>query len=221
VSSFVVQLLIPVGAVLATGRFRARDAWIWSWATQMADLDYIGWMLHVELGTPNLHRALFHNVWTLVAIAGAAWWWGWRPWKQRAAGSFNAWVDAQPGWTIVAFYQFCHILLDIIAGGVTLLWPILMMSIVWRPEILLDTSTAFPRPIAEQEAGTFTGPPDVSPIYQWLAPEEMGIAIIYVSALLLTLGVELHRKRRLQRLFVQPARPVRLDPRAVVPPPKR
>jgi hypothetical protein len=86
---------------------------------QVVDVDYLGWVFHVQYGWPNVHRALFHNVWWLllaVLLAVHAW----RKWNARTRLPVAAFLRARPGWALVHFFYASHLFLDLFAGGLTL-----------------------------------------------------------------------------------------------------
>lgn len=189
VSSFLIELLVPVLIVLSLGIFRVRDAWIWSWATWLNDIDFLGWTFHVAYGWPNLHRALLHNLFLLLVV-GAFGWRAWTKWQLTGMGGLAGFAAAKPGWLLVPFYYTCHLVLDIFAGGVALFWPVTSLSVYWDFELLVDTTKPVPVPDVETQAGTVAGVVDVSPTYLWMNSEQFAIFLLYLFALALTIVYE-------------------------------
>jgi len=196
VSSFLIHLLIPVLIVLSVGVFRIRDAWVWSWGAWLNDVDYLGWSLHKAFGWPNLHRALFHNVFLLALALGLSWR-AWRRWRPAVGErTLTGFAGAKPGWLLVPFFYTTHLVLDLFAGGLSLFWPITTRTFYWDFEIDVDTTHAIPKPIIDSQTGTAPGVVNVSEIYQWMNPEQFAFFLLYVVALVLTIVYERVQGRR-------------------------
>lgn len=183
-SSFIVHLLIPTLAILAIGIFRPRDAWVWSWAAWAGDIDYATWMTHVSYGWPNLHRALFHNVfWLLYAIGVAAW--AFRRWKVKFPDvGLLQFSRAKPGWVLVPYFYATHLILDTFQGGLLPFWPFSSKAVYWAFSINVDTTKPVPAPEVESDPGTYVGVPDVSEVYPWMTGEEFAFFLLYLLSLL-------------------------------------
>lgn len=190
-STFVIHLLIPLLLAMAIGVFRPRDCWWWIWVSVVPDLDYVGWILHVHLGTPNFHRALLHNVWillTLITMAVLRY----RRFRPTAIGTnpLRAFVDRHPGYLLAPFYHATHVILDAFQGGFVPFWPFSTLTVYWDFE--LDVNTATQRPQISSEPGAYVGVPDVSPLYAWLTGEEFAFLLLFLGAFLLAY---LYRRR--------------------------
>jgi LexA-binding, inner membrane-associated putative hydrolase len=194
VSSFLVHLLIPVLIVLSVGIFRIRDAWVWSWAAWANDTDFLGWTFHKAYGWPNVHRALFHNVF-LLALALGLGWRAWRRWRPAGGRSISDFAAAKPGWLLVPYFYASHLVLDIFAGGIAPFWPLSSRTFYWDFEIDVDTTQPVPRPIVESQTGTVEGVVHVSEVYLWMTAEQFAIFLLYLLALALTFAYERWRGR--------------------------
>lgn len=186
VSSFLTHLLIPVLVLAATGAFRLRDVWVWSWPAWINDVDYLGWVFHVKWGWPNVHRALFHNAWLLVAMLLLGWT-AWERWHARTRAPWRAFARARPAWILVPFFYASHLVLDLFAGGLTIFWPLSDRSVFWDFTIDFDTSKPIPQPQVVSEPGTYVGVPDVSQIYTWMNAEQFAILVLYLLSLVVML----------------------------------
>lgn len=183
-SSFLVSLLIPVLVASAWGIFKPKQVWMWSWATWISDLDFLGWTLQTAFGWPNVHRALLHNGWILVVLAffGAR---SWKKWRSANGADLSAWVQARPGWILVPFYYGSHIFLDVFAGGIALWWPLTPRTLFWDFAIVVNTEQPVPVPTVESETGTVSTIPNVSQDYLWMSGEEFAIFLIYLVGLVM------------------------------------
>jgi hypothetical protein len=149
--SVVIHLLIPPLVLLATRRFAPRDVLLTLPFSLLPDLDFF---------VPP-HRALLHSV--FLPIAALALWWHGR--------------DARPERATLAllagFYLFSHSFMDLFAGGVTPFYPLSDQTFFLDAQILIDTRTLQPYPTFQP--GAETGPPVVSPVYEFFNGDHAAI----------------------------------------------
>lgn len=183
-STFVIHALIPAFVVLAVGVFRVRDVWVWSWAAWINDVDYLGWVTHVQYGWPNVHRAAFHNVWILFVLLWLAYWVGWRTFARTGGTTLRDFATGRPGWLLVPFFYASHLVLDLFQGGFVAFWPLSNRDVFWGFELDVDTSRPVPTPQVDSQIGSEVGVPDVSQVYPWLTGEQLAFVILYALSLL-------------------------------------
>lgn len=186
--------MFPVLIVLSLGVFRIRAAWKWSWAAWLNDIDFLGWPLHLAFGIPNVHRALFHNVWLLLGLLALSWN-GWTKWRREGHVRLTEFAQKHPGFFLVPFYYFTHLVFDVFAGGITAFWPLSQTTYFWNFEIDVDTTRPIPTPIFVSDPGTVAGTPDVSQIYLWMTDEQFAFFLVYLVALGLWYLYDRRRRR--------------------------
>lgn len=200
-SSFVINLAIPLLVALAVRIFAPTDCVKWIWVAVVPDLDYF---------IPGVHRGLTHNL-LILGLLGGLTAWAYRRVRPRL-GDAPVWTFLQgrwgAGWVLSTFYYFAHILLDVFAGGIAPFYPFTQWSIALNFRILVDTETN--EPSLHSSAPTQSTLPQVSPVFEWLSNEETAIAILTVGAFLLSVWARA-RRRPVQRVATR-AVPPRLPP---------
>lgn len=184
-SSFTMQLLVPLLVLLATRLFRSRDVLAWSFTTFLWDLDLLYF---------PLHRALLHNLFIPATMAFLAW----RLWQRHVASSptlagatpWEKWrAYAAVPWAIplvlATFYHLAHVVQDVFLGGVTLFWPVWNTYLALDWDIYVNTETL--RPSVETEAQTGAGVPTISHNYLLMFTEDFSTWIIVLLGLGLVL----------------------------------
>jgi membrane-bound metal-dependent hydrolase YbcI (DUF457 family) len=157
------------------------------------DLDYL---LQSE------HRALTHSLFVpLLLLAAVVVLWLRR---DRAAGFWE--FATRPGapvvLTLASYFVAGHILMDVFAGGVVLLWPVLDLNVFLGFEILLDTANNTFTPAGE--AGTSEGAPALSPLYPWVSTVDTAVAAFLAACLLGWASLRVWRRAR----GLEPPKPV-------------
>lgn len=201
-SSFVINLAVPLLVALAVRLFAPTDCVKWIWVAVVPDLDYF---------IPGVHRGLTHNLLILSVLAGLTAWAYRHVRPQLGAAPVWEFVNRRwgAGWILSTFYYFAHILLDVFAGGIAPFYPFSQWSIALNFRILVDTATN--EPSVQSSAPTQSTLPQVSPIFEWLSNEETAIAILTVLASLLSLWARRYRQpvRRVRaRQIPNPKNPV-------------
>jgi hypothetical protein len=149
------------------------------------DLDYL---------VPSQHRAATHSVLIpliLLAIAVVLW--------RRRDPSARFWEfatrpGAPVGLSLSAFYLGSHVLMDVFAGGVVLLWPITYTNFFTDFQIILDTGSNTFEPTGS--TGTEPVPPALSPRFPWLSYVDTAVAAFLAACLAAWLGLRQWRKAR-------------------------
>lgn len=196
-SSFVINLAIPLLVALAVRIFAPTDCVKWIWVAVVPDLDYF---------VPGVHRGLTHNLLILALLAGLTTWAYFHVRPQLGAAPVWAFVQSRwgAGWLLSTFYYFAHILLDVFAGGIAPFYPLTQWSIALNFRILVDTETN--RPTTHASAPSQSTLPQVSPVFEWLSNEETAIAILVAMAFLGSLWVR-SRRRPVKRLAARAVAP--------------
>lgn len=145
---------------------------MWSPIVWVPDLDYF---FAVEY-----HRALLSNIWIPLILIGVLVW----LWKRRAPEMpfwQFVWRPGAPGALLLVTYFFlAHILMDIFAGGVVLLWPLTDTNFYLFYAIVVDTATNEPTMFAE--GGTESGIPQVSETFTWVSAVDTAVVAFLVVA---------------------------------------
>lgn len=170
--TFVLQSVVPLLFLLSMPWLDRRKVLLLWPLTHLADLDYV----------IGFHRATMHNVFVVtpfVALAIGAW--------RRGNLGLAEWMF------IGAVYTASHIVMDIFAGGVTLLYPLSVHTTCYYAEIKVVTATN--TPFLDAGRCSFSGVPTVATVYTWLPYTEAALLVFLVPA---TLGVVAWRawKRR-------------------------
>lgn len=185
-SSFTMQLLVPLLVLLATRLFRSRDVLAWSFTTFAWDLDLLYF---------PLHRALLHNLFLPATTAFLAW----RLW-QRHVASAPGFLRASPWDKWRAYYavpwavplvlttlvHLTHVIQDIFLGGVTLFWPVVNVYFTLDWNVYVNTETF--RLVFETEAATGEGVPTISREYLLLFTEDVSTWLIVLLGFALVLA---------------------------------
>ena len=171
--TFVLQSVIPLLFMLAMpwlDRRRVLLAWP---ITHLPDIDYL---------LPP-HRALAHNLFIVLPFVAVGLW---------------AWRNARPTlaqWMLIAsVYLLSHIVMDVFAGGVTLLYPLSVHTTCYYAEIKVVTATN--TPYLDAGRCSFTGVPTVAEVYTWLPYTESALLAFLVPAALAVLAWRLWKRRR-------------------------
>lgn len=181
-STFLIHLLVPVLMISVIGVFHLRDIWRWSWISWIGDLDYLGWMLHVKYGWPNVHRALFHNVWILFALLGYSAW-TFRNYWNRGGRSFAEFARLAPQAILIPYFFLTHLVLDIFQGGISAFWPLSTRNFFWWFEIHVDTTKPIPSPTVFSEPGSAPAVVEVSKVYLFMDSEEFAFFLLYLTCM--------------------------------------
>lgn len=194
-SSVIIHFLIPLLIVLGVFRYPTKTAWAWVWVGVAPDLDYASWILYVNHGWVNLHRALFHNVWLLFGLIGLAVW-GFRRAAAKGPRTLGEFTRTQPGWVLAPFYYFTHLALDVFAGGIVPFWPVSNMGVYWDFSLIVDTRKPIPVPEPISNPGTYTNIPIVVEIYEWVNAEQFALLLLYLTAVFLGFVYQLRKDWR-------------------------
>lgn len=166
--SFVVHGLIPLLLLLALRLAEPKQALAALPFTWLPDLDF--WL--------GVHRATTSNVFILLPTLYL--WWRWR--------------EDKPAWSTYAglatFYLGSHLIMDLFAGGIVPLWPLLDTTVFWHFLIQVNTETG--QPDVTSNPGTHEGAPQVVEVFTWLSPIEAAMLALTVVA---TAGVLAWRYR--------------------------
>lgn len=134
------------------------------------------------------HRATLHNVWVLVPFA-AVLLWSLR--KETRDPGLAEWM------AIALTYVGSHLLMDVFAGGVTLLYPLSLYTLCWTWTI--DVVTATNTPVVTFGPCSFEGIPTVAEIYPWLPWNEAAFLAFLIPATLVVVAWRLWRRWRRPR----------------------
>lgn len=159
------------------------------------DLDYL---------VQSQHRAVTHSVLIPLAILAAVV----VLWRRRDPTARFWEFATRPGWpvglSLSSFYLASHILMDVFAGGVVLLWPFTYTNFYTDFQIILETGSNTFEPTGS--SGTEPGPPQLSQRYPWLSYVDTAVAAFLATCLAGWWGVRRWRKAR----GTLPPQPVRL-----------
>ena len=124
------------------------------------------------------HRATLHNVWILVPFAAVL------LWSLRPATK----DPARAEWMAIALtYLGSHLLMDVFAGGITLLYPLSLFTFCWV--FTIDVVTATNELRLNWGPCSFDGIPVVAEVYAWLPWNEAAFLAFLVPATLLALAL--------------------------------
>src|ERR1041385_8421677 len=183
--SFVPHLVIPGLVALAFFAIPKRTSLMWSWVAWVPDLDYL---------IQSEHRAITHSLFVPMAFFAAVV----VLWRRRDPEARFWEFATRPGAPVVlslaSYYWASHLLLDVFAGGVVLLWPLVNYNVYMDFEILLNTKSNTFHPGGE--AGTSQGAPQVTPLYDWLSAEHTAYLAFFAACLLVAAGVWAWRRWR-------------------------
>lgn len=163
---------------LAFFPMRRKQILLWAPMVWVPDLDYF---FAVEY-----HRALLSNIWIPVLLFGSliALW-------RRRDPTARFWEFATrpgaPGGLLLTSYYFAgHILMDIFAGGVVVLWPLTVANVFLFFQIRVDTATN--TPVAEGSGGVEQGIPEVTANYTWLSAIDVAVGAFLLACIAVWLG---------------------------------
>ncbi|MGB1586005.1 MAG: hypothetical protein ACPHID_03035 [Thermoplasmatota archaeon] len=176
--SFIPHLVAPVLVALAFFPMRRKQILLWAPMVWVPDLDYF---FAVEY-----HRALLSNIWIPVILFGSLV----ALWRRRDPLA-RFWEFATrpgaPGALLLTSYYFAgHILMDIFAGGVVVLWPLTLTNVFLFFQIRVDTATN--TPVAEGGGGIEQGIPEVTANYTWLSAIDVAVGAFLVACIATWLG---------------------------------
>lgn len=177
--SFLPHLVAPALVAAAFFPIRRRTVLLMAPTVWIPDVDYV---------VPAAHRAATHSVLIplLLLLAVVVLW-------RRRDAEARFWEFAtRPGapaiLSLLAFFLASHIVMDIFAGGVVLLWPLVQTNVYLAFEILLDTGSNTFTPASE--GGTSQGAPALSPVYEWVSTVGTAVFSFLLASLLTWLGVK-------------------------------
>lgn len=143
------------------------------------------WLPDLDYAIQSQHRAVTHSVLIPLVLLSATV----VLWRRRDPGARFWEFATRPGapvtLSLAAFFLSSHILMDVFAGGVVLLWPLSWTNYFLAFEILLDTGSNTFSP--EAEGGTFEGVPPLTPLYPWVSTVDTAI-FTFLAATLATWG---------------------------------
>ena len=146
--------------------------------THLPDLDYAF----------GHHRATLHNVWVFVPFLLVLLW-SLRPASRRPG--LAEWM------AISLTYLGSHLLMDVFAGGITLLYPLSTFTFCW--DFSIDVVTATNDLRVNWGPCSFTGIPVVAEVYPWLPWNEAAFLAFLVPATLVALAWRWVVRRRAVR----------------------
>lgn len=156
--SWLPHVFVPVAVGLLLLPVPRRLLLAWAPLAWAPDLDYL---------VPALHRAATHSL-LLPAILLGVLLGSWRALDPRARFAEYATRPGHPvHLTLAAYYLAGHSFLDVFAGGVVLLWPLLDTNVFLGFEVLLLTETN--ELVPDAYGGTSEGAPALAPVYAWMS----------------------------------------------------
>jgi hypothetical protein len=185
VPSFLPHAVAPALVAAAFFRVPRRTVLLFLPVVWAPDLDYL---------VQSQHRAVTHSVLiplALLAVVVVLW--------RRRDPSAHFWEFAtRPGWpvglSLSSFYVASHLLMDVFAGGVVLLWPFTYTNFYTDFQVILDTGRNTFEPVGS--SGTEQGTPEISESYPWISYVDTAVAAFLAACLAGWLGVRQWRKAR-------------------------
>jgi hypothetical protein len=152
------------------------------------------WVPDLDYLVQSQHRAVTHSVLIPLALLAAVV----VLWRRRDP-SARFWEFAtRPGWpvglSLSSFYIASHLLMDVFAGGVVLLWPFTYTNFYTDFQVILDTEQNTFEPVGS--AGTEQGTPEISASYPWISYVDTAVAAFLGACLTGWLAVRQWRKAR-------------------------
>jgi membrane-bound metal-dependent hydrolase YbcI (DUF457 family) len=185
VPSFLPHLVVPALVALAFFPVPRRTILLLAPVVWLPDLDYV---------VQSQHRAVTHSALVPLALLAAVA----ALWRRRDPAARFWEFATRPGAPVAlalsAFYVSSHLLMDVFAGGVVLLWPLLGTSFFADFQLILHTETNTFEPVAS--AGTEQGVPEVSDEYPWISYVDTAILAFLGACLAGWLGVRAWRAAR-------------------------
>lgn len=170
--SFLPHIVVPALVAVAFFPIPRRTALLLAPVVFVPDLDYL---------VQSQHRAVTHSVLIPAALLLAVV----VLWRRRDAAARFWEFATRPGSPVAlslsSFYVASHLLMDVFAGGVVLLWPFTQTNFFLAFEILLDTGTNTFTPAGE--GGTSEGAPSLSPVYPWVSTVDTAVAAFLAATL--------------------------------------
>ena len=123
------------------------------------------------------HRATLHNVWVLLPFLALLAWSLRRETRNRDHAEWAA---------IALTYLGSHLLMDVFAGGITLLYPLSLYTLCWG--FTIDVVTATNELVVNWGPCSFEGIPTVAEVYPWLPWNEAAFLAFLVPATLVVLA---------------------------------
>lgn len=181
--SFLPHIVAPALVAAAFFPVPRRTVLLLSPMVFVADLDYL---------VQSQHRAVTHSVLiplALLAVVVVLW--------RRRDASARFWEFAtRPGAPVAlslsAFYYASHLLMDVFAGGVVLLWPFTYTNFYTDFQIILDTGTNTFEPVGS--SGTEQGTPEISESFPWVSYVDTAVAAFLGACLTGWLAVRQWRR---------------------------
>lgn len=172
VPSILPHLVAPVLFALAFLPAQRKRILLWSPMALAPDLDYFF--------AKDYHRALLSNIWiplaVLVALVIL-----WRRRDPEARFMEFAFRPGAPGRLALSFYFLAsHILMDVFAGGVVLLWPLTQVNFDLFFNIVVDTQTN--QPVVTAEGSAEPGIPQITPRFEWWSTIDTAVATFLGAA---------------------------------------
>jgi hypothetical protein len=185
VPSFLPHVVAPGLVAAAFFKVPRRTAFLFLPVAWAPDLDYL---------VQSQHRAVTHSVLIPLALLLAVV----VLWRRRDPTARFWEFATRPGAPVAlslsSFYITSHLLMDVFAGGVVLLWPFTYTNFYTDFQIILDTGTNTFEP--NGSSGTEQGTPEISATYPWLSYVDTAVAAFLGSCLAGWLAVRQWRKAR-------------------------
>lgn len=140
--------------------------------THLPDVDYLF----------EPHRAVAHNLFILLPFV--------------AVGIYalrTARRELAEYMLVAGIYVASHLVMDIFAGGVTLLYPLSLHTTCYYAEIRVVTATN--EPFLDAGRCSFEGVPTVSAVYTWLPSTEAALLVFLVPATAAAIAWGFRRQR--------------------------
>lgn len=183
--SFLPHLVAPALVALAFFRVPRRTVLLLAPTVWVPDLDYL---------VQSQHRAVTHSALIPIALLAAAV----VLWRRRDPDArfweFATRPDAPVALSLAAFFVGSHLLMDVFAGGVVLLWPFTSTNFFADFQLILHTQTNTFEPVGS--AGTAPGTPEISDDYPWLSYVDTAVLVFLAACLAGALAVRAWRKAR-------------------------
>lgn len=198
--SFLPHLVAPALVAAAFFPVPRRTVLLLAPTVWLPDLDYL---------VQSQHRAVTHSALVPLALLASVV----VLWRRRDPDARFWEFATRPGapvaLSLVSFFIASHLLMDVFAGGVVLLWPLSYTNFFADFEIVLHTQTNTFE--SAGEAGTAQGTPEISDDYEWLSYVDTAILAFLAACAIAWLAVRAWRAAR----GTLPPRPVALRREAV------
>ncbi len=172
------HLLVPVLLGIAFLPVARKRLLLWAPLALVPDLDYFF--------AKEYHRALLSNIWIPLALA-ATLFVLWRVRDPTSRLGEYMWRPGAPGNVALSTYYIGgHLLMDVFAGGVSLLWPLTPRNFYLFFNIVVDTETN--QPVVTGEGGTEPDIVTVSPQFEWWSTIDSAMATLTAVTLLVWLA---------------------------------